>query len=104
MTPNSNHDNDINVWCDYLTDTNYPFADEIREEEAIPDPFYVDFGRNPHLVGGSYGRGARNTVGEHIASTPGAGTGQPPGFYRFELDTDHKGPGTLEYGVGAGDY
>lgn len=32
MTPNTNHDNDINVWCDWLTDNGYN-SDEIRFEQ-----------------------------------------------------------------------
>lgn len=35
MTPNSNHDNDINIYCDWLTDNGY-LADEIRFDEEIP--------------------------------------------------------------------
>lgn len=35
MTPNSSNDNEINVWCDWLTDNGHEqLADEIRFEEV----------------------------------------------------------------------
>lgn len=33
MIPSSNSEAEINVWCDYLTDNDHPFADEIRFED-----------------------------------------------------------------------
>lgn len=39
MTPNSNSDNEINVWCDWLTD-NGQNSDEIRFEEIQDYGFY----------------------------------------------------------------
>lgn len=35
MTPSDNSEMEISVWCDYLTDTNCPFADNFRFDEYI---------------------------------------------------------------------
>lgn len=40
MTPNTNSINEINVYCDYLTDNNCPFVDEIRFEDPNQDHEY----------------------------------------------------------------
>lgn len=56
MTPNSNNENEINVYCDWLTDNGYQnLADEIRFDSPNQDNFTNDsyFQYRSSYVGGN---------------------------------------------------
>lgn len=75
MTPNSNNDNEINVYCDWLTDNGYQnLADEIRFEYSTTNCWCNEFKctRVGSIFGHPYGSG-QNTV-SHVGAAGWRGT------------------------------
>jgi hypothetical protein len=82
MTPKSNHDIDIMIWCDWLEDQGHPHADEIRQsvEEGLSNTILncgaystITDIREIRVDEHTYGRGYPK-VGTPHHSKVGAGT------------------------------
>lgn len=68
MTPNTNHDDEINVYCDYLTDNNID-SDEIRFEDAQYNNWVYELGPDwLELLGRVGTRIDGTSVGDYITS------------------------------------
>lgn len=75
MTPNSNSENDINVWCDWLTDNGQEqLADEIRFEDIIQNLWYPDYCRI--IYRHSVGSESQRKVGSLLMNKVGSSCSQ----------------------------